>query len=138
MEKVFIDSDIILDLLLHREPFALPAACLFELGSTEKVQLVTTALILANVFYVLRKSSGNERAKMRLHELRSIVRIVPIDEKIVDFGLSSPFSDFEDSLQYYAAKEHGIPTLITRNIRDYRGSDIAVQTAEEYITSREA
>jgi predicted nucleic acid-binding protein len=135
MEKVFIDSDIILDLLLRRDPFALSAAELFELGSNTTVQLYTTAVILSNVFYVLRKSSGNEKAKKRLYDLRSIVHILPIDEKIVDFGLASEFSDFEDSLHYFAAKENEIPVLITRNTKDYKVKDMAVQTAEEYIKS---
>jgi predicted nucleic acid-binding protein len=137
MEKVFIDSDIILDLLLRRDPFALPAAELFELGSTNTVRLHTTAVILANVFYILRKSSGNGKAKTRLYELRSLVHILPVDEKTVDLGLASVFSDFEDSLQYFAAKENEIPVLITRNTKDYKVKDMAVQTAEEYIKSRE-
>ncbi|AEF83882.1 PIN domain protein [Treponema primitia ZAS-2] len=136
MEKVFIDSDIILDVLLYRDPFALPAAELFELGSNSNVQLFTTPVVLANVFYMLRKSFGNDKAKTKLYELRSIIHIVPINEKTVDSGLSSKFSDFEDSLQYFAAKENKITILVTRNTKDYPIKDMAVQTAEEYIKSR--
>ncbi|GHV46619.1 PIN domain-containing protein [Spirochaetia bacterium] len=136
-EKVFVDSDIILDLLLRRDPFALPAAELFDLGSNNKIKLFTTAVILSNVFYILKKSSGNERAKIRLYELRSILHILPIDEKIIDWSLASEFSDFEDGLQYFAAKENGVCVLITRNTKDYKVKDMAVQTAEEYIKARE-
>ncbi|MDR2618409.1 MAG: PIN domain-containing protein [Treponema sp.] len=135
-EKIFIDSDIILDVLAEREEFVEGAAELFELSHLNKVELFTTAVVLANVFYMLRKTSGIEKAKKNLQKLRLIIRVLPIDEKIVDLSLNSQFNDFEDGLQYFAAKENNISILITRNGKHYKVDDIIVETAEEYITSK--
>jgi predicted nucleic acid-binding protein len=113
-EKIFIDS----------------SAELFELG------YLITAVVLANVFYMLRKTSGIEKAKKNLQKLRLIIHVLSINEKIVDASLNSDFNDFEDGLQYFAVKENKISILITRNIKHYKVDDMIVETAEEYIRSK--
>jgi predicted nucleic acid-binding protein len=133
--KVFIDSDIILDLLCKREPFYIFAAEVFTLGDTRKIELVTTSVVFANVFYILRKILGIERAKELLRKLRIMVGVIPVDEKIVDLALNSRFSDFEDGLQYFTARENDIKTLLTRNIKDYKETDLIIQTPQEYLKS---
>ena len=134
-KKVFIDSDVILDLLCKRLPYYDYAAGIFTLGDYNKIELVTTSVVYANVFYILRKTLGIEKAKEYLRKLRIMLGIVPVDEKIVDLALNSRFSDFEDGLQYFTARENGIETLLTRNKKDYKEKDIMVQTPEEYIKS---
>jgi predicted nucleic acid-binding protein len=137
IEKVFIDSDIILDVLAKREQFIESAAALLELASSKKVELFTTAVILANVFYMVRKTSGIEKAKKDIQKLRLIIHVLPITEQVVDLSIDSEFNDFEDGLQYFAAKENDISVLITRNIRHYKVDDMIVETAEEYIKTKE-
>jgi predicted nucleic acid-binding protein len=131
-KKVFIDSDIILDLLAERENFS-DAAKIFTLAYKKKVTLYTTAVVFANVFYILRKIKGNETSKQQLKDLRILVNILPINENIVDMSLNSNFSDFEDGLQYFTSKENNLLTLITRNIKDYKTKDLLIQTSKEYI-----
>ncbi len=135
-ESVFIDADIVLDLLCKREPFYPYAAEIFTMGDKGILSLVTTPLVFANVFYILRKSLGIEKAKELLRKLRIIVGIVETNEKIVDLALNSSFSDFEDGIQYFAARERGIRNLLTRNIKDFKGADMIVQTPEEFLKSR--
>lgn len=132
-KEVFIDTDIVLDLLCKREPFYPYAAEVFTLGDKGTLTLLTTPLVFANVFYILRKLLGIEKAKELLRKLRIMMGIVEIDEKIVDLALNSSFSDFEDGIQYFTAREHGIQHLLTRNLRDYKGSELIVQTPEEYL-----
>jgi predicted nucleic acid-binding protein len=132
-KKAFVDSDIILDLLTLRAVFYTPAADLFTLCYLHEVELSTTAVVFANVFYLLRKKHGIEKAKEQLRKLRRIIKIIPITQEMVDSALNSKFGDFEDGLQYYAAKENAIPVLITRNVKDYKEKDIVVQTAEEFV-----
>jgi len=136
-KEVFIDTDIVLDLLCKREPFYPYAAEVFTLGDKGTLTLVTTPLVFANVFYILRKLLGIEKAKELLRKLRIMMGIVEIDEKIVDLALNSSFSDFEDGIQYFTAQEHGIQHLLTRNLRDYKGSELIVQTPEEYLKTQE-
>ena len=132
-KKVFVDSDIILDLLAERESFYDDAAKIFTLAYKKKIELFTTAVVVANVFYILRKIKGNEGAKRQLRDLRLLVSILPINENNVDMALSSKFSDFEDGLQYFVVKENNIMTIITRNIEDYKVKDIVIQTSKEYL-----
>ena len=132
-KKIFIDSDIILDVLAQRENHYDFAAELFDLGYAKKIDLYTTAVVLANVFYIIRKKFGIEKSKEHLKKLRQIINILPINEDMVDSVLASKFGDFEDGLQYFSAKENKIGIIITRNIKDYKEKDIVIQTAEEYI-----
>lgn len=133
-KKVFIDSDIVLDLLCKREPFYEYAAEVFTLGDTKKIELITTSLVFANVYYILRKIVGIEKAKELLRKLRLMIDVVPVEEKVIDLALNSSFSDFEDALQYFTARENGIKILVTRNIKDYKEKDIIVQTPQEYLS----
>jgi predicted nucleic acid-binding protein len=135
-KKVFIDTDIILDLLCKREPFYDAAAEVFTLGDMEKIELVTTSLVFANVFYILRKLLGIEKAKELLRKLRIMISVVPVEEKTVDLALNSKFSDFEDGLQYYTARENKIGIILTRNVKDYKEKDVLVQTPQEYLKSK--
>ena len=132
-KKVFVDSDIILDLLAQRDSFYNSAAKLFTLAHEKTIKLYTTAVVLANVFYILRKIKGTGEAKRQIRNLRLLVKILPISENIVDMALNSKFNDFEDALQYYSAKENNILVMLTRNTRDYKVKDIIIQTSEEYI-----
>jgi predicted nucleic acid-binding protein len=137
-KKLFVDSDIILDVLTQRDIFYESAAEIFERGYVKKVDLYTTAVVLANVFYIVRKKYGTEKSMETIRKLRIILKILPVNEKMVDEVLISKFRDFEDGLQYFSAKENGIHIIITRNINDYREKDVLIQTAEEYIKNGES
>ncbi|MDR1316625.1 MAG: PIN domain-containing protein [Spirochaetales bacterium] len=132
-KKLFVDSDVILDLLAKRLSFYEDAAKIFTWAYKKKIELYTTAVALANVFYILRKANGNGKSKEQIKDLRLLVKILPIDENIVDMALSSKFDDFEDGLQYYAAKEQNLFGIITRNLKDYKVKDIVIQTSKEFV-----
>ena len=133
MNKVFVDTDVILDLLAKRIPFFHSSAVLFTFAEMKKLELYTTPLILANTFYVLRKNIGNNEAKNAIRKLRILLHIVDSSENIIDKALNSDFTDFEDAIQYYTALEHGIKIILTRNIRDYKNASVIVQTPEEFL-----
>ena len=135
-KRIFVDSDIILDLLCKRDPFYEYAAEVFTLGDTKKIELVTTSLVFANVFYILRKILGIEKAKELLRKLRIMISIVPVEEKTVDLALNSKFADFEDGLQYFTARENKIGIILTRNVKDYKEKEVLIQTPQEYIKSK--
>ncbi len=132
-KKKFIDLDIILDLLCKRDPFYQYAAEIFTLGDTKKIDLVTTSLVYANVFYILIKILGISKAKELLRKLRIILTVVSVDEKAVDLALNSKFNDFEDGLQYFTARENKITIILTRNVKDYKEKDLRIQTPQEYL-----
>jgi predicted nucleic acid-binding protein len=132
-KKLFVDSDIILDLLAERPLFYEDAAKIFTWAYKKKVELYTTAVVLANVFYILRKINGNRKTREQIKDLRLLVKILPVCENTVDAALSSKIDDFEDGLQYYTAKEQDLFGLITRNLKDYKLKEILIQTSKEFV-----
>jgi predicted nucleic acid-binding protein len=135
MDKLFIDSDIILDLIQERENHR-DANQLFTLIEENKVKGFVSPLIFANLFYILRKQESNKFALNVLARLKALLHIVTINEKIIELALSSGFKDFEDAIQYYSALEENISYLITRNKEDYRHSGIIICNAKEYLAIR--
>jgi hypothetical protein len=89
---------------MQKRAFCTFAAEIFTMGDIGKIKLVTTSLVYANVFYILRKVLGKDKGKEFLRKLRIIVGVIPVHEKTVDLALNSNFTDFEDGLQYFTAR----------------------------------
>lgn len=138
MIKLFIDSDIILDLLAEREPHYIYAARLFTLIDQNAIIAYTSPLIFANLHYLLKKQTTNLAALKSLRKLKTFINILPIDERVIEQSLNSEFTDFEDAIQYFTAVNNGIQLIITRNKIDYKRSKIDVLTAEEFLKSYES
>jgi predicted nucleic acid-binding protein len=132
MDRLFIDSDIILDLIQERENFS-DALQLFALIEENKVKAYVSPLIFANLFYILRKQESNKFALQVLIRLKALLHVLTINEKIIELALSSGFKDFEDAVQYYSALEENVDYLITRNKEDYKKSGIIICNAKEYL-----
>lgn len=135
MNKIFVDTDVILDLLAERIPFFHFSAVLFTFAEMKKLELYTSPLVLANTFYILRKQLGNNEARNALRKLRILLHVVDSSESIIDKALNSDFSDFEDAIQYYTALEHEITVILTRNLRDYKNASVIVQTPEAFLVT---
>ena len=135
MNKYFVDTDVILDLLSQRVPHFHFSAVLFALAEMGKFELYTSPTVMVNTFYILRKNLGNENAKNALRKLRIILHVIDSSEKVLDLALNSNFNDFEDAIQYYTALNADIQTIITRNLKDYKAADILVQTPEMFLVT---
>jgi len=133
MNKYFVDTDVIIDLLAARQPHFHFSAVLFTLAEMGKFELYTTPTVIVNTFYILRKQLGNEGAKSALRKLRLIIHVTDSSEKIIDQALNSDFNDFEDAVQYYTALNSNIPVILTRNIKDFKQANILVQTPEMFL-----
>ena len=135
MNKVFVDTDVILDLLAERVSFFHFSAVLFTFAEMKKLELYTSPLVLANTFYILRKQLGNNEARNALRKLRILLHVVDSSESIIDKALNSDFADFEDAIQYYTALAHEITVILTRNLRDYKNASVIVQTPEAFLVT---
>ncbi len=133
--RVFIDTNIMLDLLGERQPFYIPIAKLATLAEKGKVEMVVSPISFATVNYFLSKIETPEIAKEKLRKFKIISEICNLDEHIIEKGLNSAFKDFEDSLQYFSAVNSNCEIIITRNGKDFKKSLIPVMTAEEYLNS---
>lgn len=137
MDRILVDTNIVLDLLAKRTEFIREAQELFTLSDKNEIKLFVSSLTFANTFYILSQ-------KMKLYDARKIVRkfkvlveVLPMDDKIIDLALESDFKDFEDAIQYHTAIENEISIIITRNLKDFKTSRIPVLTAKNYIETRE-
>ena len=134
MDKVLIDTDVILDFLFDRKPFSEDAAQILSWCESGKINGFVTPVMISNIYYILRKLDKHEKIIENLKMLMSIVDIAIIDKKTVLNALNSEFKDFEDALQNFSAiNESDIQVIITRNIKDYKTSSLAVMTPENYL-----
>ncbi len=133
MKNIFIDTDIVLDLLAKRKSFYVPAAHLFTLADRGKLGINVSSLTFATLFYLLSKDNGQERVKKILFKFKSLVTVLSVDNKIIELALSSEFKDFEDGIQYFCAIENKCAAILTRNLTDYKCADIPVMTAESFL-----
>ena len=133
MNKVFVDSDVILDLLAQGIPHFHFSALLFTFADMKKLELYTSPTVFCNAFYILRKELGIEKAKSALRKLRLLIKIIDSSEKTIDCALNSEFSDFEDAIQCYTAQNHQISIIVTRNVKDYKTAGIIVQNPETFL-----
>ena len=131
MKKVFLDSDIILDALLKRPEFVLPAINIISLANI-KIRIVTSSVAFVNVHHFLDKFDRSNTSLL-MKNLRSMLSVVQVDETIVDLALESGLNDFEDAIQYFAAKSANAEVIITRNIKDYKRSTLPILTPEQFL-----
>ena len=134
MRRLFVDTNIIIDLLSRREAFYDESALLFSLADKKIIELNISSLTVANTCYILLRHTKSKKAKEILRKLRLIVNILPLDDKIIGLALNDEsFSDFEDGLQYFTAIENNQDVIITRNLKDFKASEIPVMTAGQFL-----
>jgi predicted nucleic acid-binding protein len=132
-DKVFIDSDILLDLFFDRMPHSQYAVKLFDVDLKQKFDLYTSALVTANLYYIISKQRNKKYANECLAKLLRHVHILPLEVDALEYGLTGISEDFEDAIQFHIAKKKQCTKLLSRNIRDYKHSSIPVLTAQHFL-----
>ena len=133
MEKVFVDTNIVIDLLAKREPFYKDAQDLFTLSDKKEIKLQISSLSFANAYYSIVKHHKSVDAKKYLSKFKVLVEILPLEDKAIELALASDFGDFEDELQYFIAMDYECDIIVTRNKKDFKSSKIPIMTAAEYL-----
>jgi predicted nucleic acid-binding protein len=132
-EKLFIDSDILLDLFFDRRPFSIFAIMLFDSSLREKFSLNTSALVAANLYYIISKQQNKKSADECLSTLLKYIQVLPLEIDDLEYGLKNVFDDFEDAIQYHIAEKNNCTKILTRNLKDYKHAKIPVLTAEHFF-----
>ncbi|HPO01761.1 MAG TPA: PIN domain-containing protein [Treponemataceae bacterium] len=133
IKKVFIDSDIILDVALARDPFFTASRIVLAMAENNLVIGHVSSNCIANIYYILRKTGGDANARKFILNIVKYITVITIDHQNVLEALKSKFSDFEDALQHCSAVENQCEYIITRNVEDYKNSKIKVVLPEEFI-----
>ncbi|MEM8893907.1 MAG: PIN domain-containing protein [Bacteroidota bacterium] len=125
--KLFVDSDVIIDFLIDREPHTTISNELFELADTGEIMLFTSSLSINNIHYIARKIIGESKTREVIGELMAFIDILSVEKQHLQYALLSEFKDFEDAIQHEVALSNKeVKAIITRNTKDYRKSKIAV------------
>ena len=133
MIKAYLDTNVIFDLLLEREPYVRETQALFRAFEANKAKAYVCALSFPNLHYLLRKKFGNPESVKALKNLSALVSILPVDGKTIALALESGFGDFEDAVQYFAALEGGMTSILTRDLKGFKKSKIQVYTPGEFL-----
>ena len=133
MKKIFVDTNILLDLLFQRRGFFLDAKRLFNYSKSRNIDIFISAISINTIYYLLQKKFTKEHSKHLLEYIYDITDILPFDENIIFLAHQSSFKDLEDAFQYFTAKEHHIPLLITRNIKDFAVDDLSVLSPQQFL-----
>lgn len=132
--KLFIDSDVVIDLFTDREPFVNAASEIFDLNEKGKIRLHLSAISINNIYYIVRRYLGHEQTLKIIEELTEMTEIIATTRFEIIQALNNNFSDYEDSIQYATATQvKDITANITRNIKDYKNSEIPVFTPTDYL-----
>lgn len=133
MEKVFLDTDVVIDLLTDRQPYSEDIAVIFSLSEKGVLELCVSSLSFNNIYYIVRKLAGHKKALELLTNLEKLVIVSPVGKEQIQEGLLSGFKDFEDAIQYACARSAGIHTIVTRNVKDYAKAKCAVHTPDSFL-----
>ncbi len=134
MDKILIDTDVVLDFFFDRQPFSEGASQILSLCEKGELKGFVTPVMVSNVYYLLRKTARHEKVIENLKMLMNIIDISTINKETVLNALNSEFRDFEDALQNFSAQnEKEITVIVTRNIKDYKASNLSVMTPEIYL-----
>lgn len=133
MRRVFLDTDLILDLLSARKPHVYAARQIFSAIDQRKIEGCVSSLSFANLHYILRKSQSRLVLMQTLEKLRALLIVLPVDDKVVALALASNFKDFEDALQHYTALQGGADCLLTRNVKDYKSAELPVMSPQDFV-----
>lgn len=136
--KLFVDSDVVIDFFTDREPHANPASELFELNEQGIVKLYLSAVSINNIYYIVRRFLGHKKTVEVIEALTEMTEIVGTTKKEIIQALNNKFADYEDSVQYSSALTiKNLDVIITRDIKDYRNSSIAVMTPLNFLKMKE-
>lgn len=132
--KLLLDTNIVLDLLMDRTPFADAAAELFSKVEDGTVSGCLCATTITTIFYLTAKAVGSAQAQLEVKKLLQLFEIAPVNRTVLESAVGAGFADFEDAVIYQSACHMGAEAIITRNLKDFSKSKLPVHTAEEMVT----
>lgn len=133
MIRALLDTDVILDVLLAREPFHVPARDIWNAHYQGHFEAFISPITPVNVFYIARKLKGRDTAHQLVIQLLSTFRVCPLEHSTMQAALTLPLRDFEDAVQTAAAITSGLDGIVTRNLADYADATIPVYSPPDFL-----
>ena len=131
-KSAFLDTNVVLDIVLERKEFLEEGTGILLLRDEERIELYTSALTVANAVYFARKFGRNHLSTAS--EILKWFSIISLTREHLETTTLSRFSDFEDGLQYFAAREiRGLDFIVTRDAKGFKESQIPVVSPKELL-----
>lgn len=129
--KVLFDTNVILDVLLDREPHAAASAEILSRVEAGEVSGWLCATTVTTLFYLITKAADSQRALTDIRKLLSLFEIAPVNRPVLEAALTLGFSDFEDAVLHEAARQIDATAIVTRNGDDFKKAAMPVYRPEE-------
>lgn len=134
MRKVFIDTNVLVDLLLERDPWAGDAAIIFSMADRKEIELLCCSLSFSTAVYLMQRMKYSRKEIVtKLAIVKSLCTVTTVDGFVLDRVLQSDFPDLEDAMQHYSALAAGAEVIVTRNVKDYAAAGLPVMTPGEFL-----
>lgn len=134
MKKIFVDTNILVDLIADRQPYSKYALEIFTKAEEKKIRLFTSSHSIATTHYLLKKYREEKELREILYDLMDFVQVISVDADVIKKGLRSKHKDFEDALQILCACSiEKMDCIVTRNIKDFRDSELQVYSPDELV-----
>ena len=132
--RVLVDTNVILDGLLQREPFVGDARAVIEAIESERIVGYVAATTLTNIFYIVRKQTRSlERARQAVSETLDALEICAVDSSVLEAAFASPLRDFEDAVQLACALDEDLDAIVTRDARGFIDAPLPVLSVAELL-----
>lgn len=134
MRTLFIDTNVLYDVLGKREPFYDSSNMVWSLCEKGKVKGLISVISFNNIYYVTRRFTNRLDAKKKISIVRDVFTMVALDEQVINQAIDSDFADFEDAIQYFSAVRSDVDCIVTRNKKDFKLSDVPVLSPDEFLS----
>lgn len=132
--KVLIDTDVIIDFFMNRQPFVVQAAALWQANRSGQFEGFVAAITPINLFYIGRKALGANQARQAVQDLLAEFKVCEVNQSVLESALLLAISDFEDAVQHESASGCGLDTIVTRNLNDYKGATLPVLSPTAFLS----
>jgi predicted nucleic acid-binding protein len=133
--KVFVDTNVLLDVLARREPFYSDAARIWSLAERGRIVALVSVISFNNVYYIVRRASNRKSAERSLHLMRGVFTPVPLSVQILNQAIDAGYADFEDAIQFHSAIHAAADCLITRDGDHFPATDLPVISPAAFLAS---
>ena len=131
--RVLLDTNVVLDFVLARQPFFAEADEIFVCLQNNEFEAFVSPITPINVFYTTRKERDKPTAFSAIEELLKVVEIARSDKRIFQNALLLDFSDYEDAVQAAGAAAENLDAIVTRNTKDYKNASIKIYSPTDFL-----
>lgn len=135
--RILLDTNVVLDLLLNREPFSNEAVKIFSLVESKRLEAFLSATTITTVYYLISKSLTKSQSDKVIEDLLQLFNVAQVNKDILLSSLKNNGKDFEDSVLYTSAKFANVDVIITRDKKGFTNSKVSVQEPKEFLAAFE-